>query len=55
MPYPGKDLPNMLATANLANLQFDQSLGDTYNQAIEHSAVGRIDFTDLFSTYRVYA
>jgi hypothetical protein len=55
MPYPGKDLPNMLATANLANLQFDQSLGDTYNKAIEHSAVGRIDFTDLFSTYRVYA
>ena len=55
MPYPGADLPNMYATASLSNLQFDPSLGDTYNKAIEHSVIGKIDFSDLFKEYRVYA
>lgn len=55
LPYPGADLSNMYATASLANLQFDPSLGDTYNKAIEHSVIGKIDFSDLFKEYRVYA
>lgn len=55
MPYPGAELQNMYATASLANLQFDPSLGDTYNKAIEHSAIGKIDFSNLFTDYRVYA
>lgn len=55
MPYPGADLTNMYATASLSNLQFDPDLQDTYNKAVEHTAIGKIDFTDVFTEYRVYA
>ena len=54
-PYPGNDNRNCFATSNLTNLQFDQASRDTYNKAIEHSAVGQINFADLFLEYTVYA
>lgn len=55
LPYPGAELTNMYATASLANLQFDPTLQDTYNKAVEHTAIGKIDFADVFKEYRVYA
>ena len=55
MPYPGADLPNMYATATLANLQFDPDLQGTYNKAVEHTAIGKIDFANVFTEYRAYA
>jgi len=55
LPYPGADLTNMYATSSLTNLQFDPDLKDTYNKAVEHTAIGKIDFTDVFKEYRVYA
>lgn len=54
-PYPGAELTNMYATAELSNLQFDPTTQDTYNKAIEHSVVGKLNFTDLFTDYKVYA
>ena len=54
-PYPGADLENMYATADLVNLEFDQQTQDTYNKAVEHSAVGQINLSNLFSEYKVYA
>ncbi len=54
-PYPGAEATNMYAIASLSNLQFDPELQDTYNKAIEHTVIGKIDFTDLFKEYQVYA
>ena len=55
LPYPGVGLSGNYAVAELANLQFDPQTQDTYNKAIEHSAIGKIDFADLFKDYTVYA
>ena len=53
-PYPGGTGENMYATAPLFNLLFDQDRGETYNKPTEHSAIGTINFSNLFNEYPVY-
>ena len=54
-PYPGAELTNMYAISSLANLEFDQQTQQTYNKAAEHTAIGQVNFTELFKEYKVYA
>lgn len=54
-PYPGAELEDTYAVADLHNLKIDAYTKDTYNKAVEHSAIGQINFVDLFQEYSVYA